>query len=109
MKRQTIVSMVSAIVCSCALVAGIYFASFFKAGHFCDAIHIGMSEGQVDKQLPWFSSKKELDVKDTLWAKNWTDIPTNGYVGQYWIWHLQPVEVIFKADHTVEIALPAYE
>jgi hypothetical protein len=92
-----------------SIVVGIYLASFFVAGHFYDAIHIGMSESQVDKQLPRIYSKKVLDVKDTLWAKRYTNIPTNGYVGQYWIWHIQPVEVVFNADHTVEIALPAYE
>jgi len=109
MKRRTIISIALSIACGFALIAGVYFASFFKAGRFCDAVRVGMSESQVDKQTPWFSSKKILDVKDTLWAKRYTNIPTNGYVAQYWIWHFQPVEVIFKADHAVEIALPAYE
>ena len=109
MKRRTIIYVVLTIVCGCALVVGLWFASLLSAGHFCDAVQVGMSESQVDKQLPWFYSQKVLDVKDTLWAKRYTNIPKNGYVGQCWIWHLQPVEVIFTTNHTVEIALPAYE
>jgi hypothetical protein len=90
------------------LIVGIWIASFLRVGHFCDAIKVGMNENQVDK-LAWVYSKKALSLKDTLWAKSYTNMPTNGYVRQYWMWHLQPVEVIFTTNRTVEIALPTYE
>jgi hypothetical protein len=109
MKHRTIISIVLAIVYGCALAVGIYIASIFKADHFYAAIHTGMSEGQVDKQLPWASSKKMLDLKDTLWAKNFADGMPNGYVVQYWVWRLQPVEVTFTTNGTVAHTYPAYE
>jgi hypothetical protein len=93
----------------CAVVPAAIFVSWWKAGHFCDTIQIGTSNSQVDSLLPWFSSHKIVDVKDTFWMKNITEVPTNGYVVQYWVWHSQPVEVVFTSDHTVDIALSAYE
>ena len=109
MKPRPVIYVVLGIVCACALIVAGIFSSWWRAGHFFNAIHIGMSEGQVDRQLPWFSSKKVVAVRDTLWVKNIAQVPTNGYVVQYWVWHSEPVEVVFTTNHTVDMAFPAYE
>jgi hypothetical protein len=109
LKHRKVAWIVLGVVCGCALIPAGIFWSWCRAGHFCDSIDIGMSEGQVDTKLPWFSSKKVVDVKDTFWTKNIAEIPTNGYVVQYWVWHSQPVEVVFTSNHTVDIALSAFE